>query len=379
MPRKHLYLSLLLLLFMPQAMAQTNLYEEIMLQTDSAQLYYTNSRRLLAQRLALGLFEELLEIVDFAEPRINNDTTRHMHIHLVERPTMLALCLLNGDYARFFSTMKKLPPHAFHREWLGNMAEQYIITSAQRWLQWLDTYPMTNEQRTAASAYLYSIGIDPNIDKAQRLCAKAQRELKGTEYAELARYAVNATTTLSFNIAIGVQPMLFRGHTADFVGTSTQWPGYAELSLNVRRLLIGCSASVLSCNYSGSPLSITNKYGTFEVKTGERLNLSHIVFCGGYRLTLPRRITCYAMGELGLGSIHASNIKIDKNQTLEVLPSHLVLGANLRAEIDLLHWRPNNPPPSGRTGFKMLLTAGARTTPPHGAVMAGTAALAWYF
>lgn len=364
----------------PSALAQTSLYEEIMLQTDTVQLLYSNSRRLLANRLSIGLFDDLLEIVDLAERKINSivqrDTTQYIqpHITIANQRAKIAFCLLNGDYGRFFDMLER-----FTNEWvfdrLQYWAERYIADNPQKWLQWAETHPMTEEQRLAALAYLYDIGIEKNTDKAHINCSRIRRKLAGSKYAAFAKHAEKATSTMSLDFALGASAAHFNGTLANLAGSSVHWGGHVELSFHLNRVILGLCATILTADYIGEPLLVENKYGSFVVQPGTNMNLNQTVLYAGYKISMPRRINFYALGEIGAGGVNVPTIKVAEKDVLEVIPRHLVLGAALRAEIGLVEWKD----PVMRHGFRLVIDAGVRTTPRYGSALRGTAALVWYF
>lgn len=121
MSRKCLYISVLLLLAAYTAVAQSGLHDEVLTQTDTIALYRRNCQKILHQRIAKGMFDELLEVVDFYNSfartylasRLDSadaaDIEKFYHPQLVSTNALLGVCLLNGDYDRFFSTLTKFP------------------------------------------------------------------------------------------------------------------------------------------------------------------------------------------------------------------------------------------------------------------------------
>lgn len=375
-----LTLTIAALACLPMASAQTNLYEEIVIQTDTVQLLYSNSRRLLANRLSIKLFDDLLEIVDLAEQKINNliqqDTVKYIqtHVTITNQQAKLAFCLLNGNYDRFFDMLEH-----FTSEWspdrLQNWAEYHIANDPQKWLQWADTHPMTDTQRLAAKSYLYYVGVDKNTDKAHYNCTRLRKQLAGSEYVTFAKYAESETASMTLDLAIGATPMLLYGTLADFAGSSLHWAGYFEMSFHVNRSIFGLCGTILTTDYIGEPLSVVNKHGSFAVQTGTSMNFHQTVAFVGYKISMPRRINCYGIGEVGIGSVSVPSIKTTKTEALDALPMHLVFGAALRTEIGLKEWKN----PNALLGFKLLINVGARVTPRYGSTLLGTAALVCYF
>lgn len=364
MLRKYLYIILLSIFLLPSAVAQTTLHEEMLMQTDTMALYRHNCHKLLEIRLWKGMYDDLLEVIDFynktAKSFISNqiksksasEIDKYPYPQLVSTNALLGICLLNGDYDRFFSTLTKFPIYIYDdnsaMRWDIESGVMRCITSdPEKWNSWLTTHPMTDEQRTLAKIYLTCAGIDfPETiidkDKAYRLCAQSQREPQYAQYQTFLRYGIGKFESHSVNVSAGYQ---FAWYSKDiFKYLNSNHLSYFSVSFREGRAYVGLNINfALSPKYKGDTTFFATYNDQFAIADGQKTRYTQMLLELGARIGLPRRISWYGVAEFGGHRLTYTERSKENGRTKSVnhviKPLALVVGGALKTDIKLAEWK----------------------------------------
>lgn len=345
-------------------MAQTTLHEEMLMQTDTMALYRHNCQKLLEIRLWKGMYDELLEVVDFYNNRakelilkkIDNisedDVEKYLHPQLVSTNALLGLCLLNGDYDRFFATLPDFSKYMYDKNtetrWDIELAvNRSIAANPERWSNWLNTYPMTDEQRTLASIYLIRAGLNVpqttiEMDRAYRLCVESLRRSEYAPYQDLLRKSSADFEHATFNITLGYQiawysRQLYKCLNSNHLICASLGVGsshtYAGVSLNY----------AMASKYRGDTTAFATYDDHFSIVDGEKTHYMLVLIELGHRIGPPRRVTFYGEIELG-GDYMSITQRYRENDRIEsishtIKPACIVGGLALKSEIRLAEWK----------------------------------------
>lgn len=361
---KHLYISILLILSVLSVTAQTNLHEEVLLHTDSTALYRQRCQEILKTRINKRMYDDLLEVIDFynktAKSFISNqiksksasEIDKYPYPQLVSTNALLGICLLNGDYDRFFSTLTKFPIYIYDdnsaMRWDIESGVMRCITSdPEKWNSWLTTHPMTDEQRTLAKIYLTCAGIDfPETiidkDKAYRLCAQSQREPQYAQYQTFLRYGIGKFESHSVNVSAGYQ---FAWYSKDiFKYLNSNHLSYFSVSFREGRAYVGLNINfALSPKYKGDTTFFATYNDQFAIADGQKTRYTQMLLELGARIGLPRRISWYGVAEFGGHRLTYTERSKENGRTKSVnhviKPLALVVGGALKTDIKLAEWK----------------------------------------
>lgn len=364
MLRKYLYISVLLLLAAYTAVAQSGLHDEVLTQTDTIALYRRNCQKILHQRIAKGMFDELLEVVDFYNSfartylasRLDSadaaDIEKFYHPQLVSTNALLGVCLLNGDYDRFFATLPDFPMYSYQADsentWgLENAVKWSIAADAERWNNWLNSYPMTDEQRTLASIYLMRAGLNvPQTtiekDKAYRLCVQSLRKPEYEPYQAFLRKSGADFEYTTFNITLGYQIAWYNERLYKYLNSN--YLIYASFGGKSSHTYVGVSLNhAVGSKYRGDTTTFATYDDHFSIVDGEQTNYLLVLFELAHRLGQPRRVTFYGEVELGGDYLGITQRYRENDRTVSInhtiKPPYFVGGLALKSEIRLAEWK----------------------------------------
>lgn len=364
MLRKYLYIILLSIFLLPSAVAQTSLYEEVLLHTDSTALYRQRCQEILKTRINKRMYDDLLEVIDFynktaksfiskqIKSKFASEIDKYPYPQLVSTNALLGICLLNGDYDRFFSTLTKFPIYIYDdnsaMRWDIESGVMRCITSdPEKWNSWLTTHPITDEQRTLAKIYLTCAGIDfPETiidkDKAYRLCAQSQREPQYAQYQTFLRYGIGKFESHLVNVSAGYQ---FAWYSKDiFKYLNSNHLSCFSVSFREGRAYVGLNINfALSPKYKGDTTFFATYNDQFAIADGQKTRYTQMLLELGARIGLPRRVSWYGVAEFGGHRLTYTERSKENGRTKSVnhviKPLALVVGGALKTDIKLAEWK----------------------------------------
>lgn len=336
--RKTIFMTLMVC-FALHAEAQTDLQSEILMVKDSTALYIRSSRELVMQRIGDKLYDDLLQIVDFATAKAKtlsqtNDTTNIMAFYPFE---IQLLCLLNGNTSRFFRETMQYPQITNKYEQLpitniSYLALYQIIENKEHWKKWYSNLDVENEDKAVMRLFLGMIGLFNDDFENHELYRSYTKTHPNSQYANFVKFAKNKLNYTRLDFAVSGGVINLKGDITQLIAPRGIFA--AEMLYRINRHVFGASLMGASSD-SQNDLTITSKDEvTYNITKGERLSASYYQITYGWTVIHTRIFAVYPSVAVGSFSVSLPPLK-DRNKESITFNNTLSLGGGINADISL--------------------------------------------